>query len=176
MHETAEKTGFLGEMKMPRNPNWREETTFEERKNDWASHDGIVDFLCKYQNWRKATRDEDYKGIDVYFSDIPFDIKTTQGNPKTCPFPIVADNNLLFKWYLEHQDLTRFHNTNRIIILYQKQCDPFTAACYIESKMASDKCFKNICYRLEGCGFQKNHPLFHKPFIMRLGLLVRLDT
>lgn len=161
--------GQAGETKM-RNRNWKKETTYEQRKADWQSHDQIIDCLCRFQDVRKATQEEDYNGVDFWYQDMPFDIKTTFGYPRSCPY---SDSYNIFLWMLQHQDLDRFHNTNRIIIiLNQQKIDPLQIACQFNDIMNNRKYWNNITYRLKGRDGQENHPLHNKILKMKIGIMI----
>lgn len=155
-----------------RDKNWKTDTTYEQRKNDWQPHDDIVNVLCRFQNFIKATQEEDYGGVDLWWENEPFDIKTTNGTPRSCPY---KEEHNVFHWLLEHQDLDRFHNTNRIIIIIHNQkYDPVTVACQINECFNKGKVFKNIDYRLVGRDGQEKHPLYGQHQKMKFGLLIEV--
>lgn len=154
-----------------RQANWKTATTFEERKVDWHAHNKIINFLCQYTNWKKATQEEDYEGIDIWYGVTSWDLKITVGYPKSCSRNL--EDYDLFKWYLENQDLDRFHNTNRIIVLqHNSTLDVLGVACQIENAIEQQSYYQNITYRLKGRGQQENHVLNSKIFRMDKGLLV----
>jgi len=172
---SPERAGLVGGINLPRNSNWKTETTFQQRRIDWENHDKIVDFLAKFQNWNKASQQEDYEGIDIWYGSIPFDVKYTIGYPKTCVQNLFDFD--LFLWYLEHQDLDRFHNTNRIIILQKSdgmELDLFSVACDIQSKIEMGNYFKNIKYQLRGRIGQDQHQKIGTFYSMPIGLLVTI--
>lgn len=151
------------------------QTEYVEREQDWAPHDLIIEELAKFPGHRAATEEEDHHGVDLW-KEIPFDVKITDGVPKT--YKGFNDDLELFKWLLEHQDLDRFHPTNRIIVVSHKgskqlkQEDAQIIAQYIDQAFIFSRYFVNVDYTLVGNGNQTQHPHYGKRHTMKIGLLI----
>jgi hypothetical protein len=136
----------------------------------------IVEALCQNPRVKKTPIDEDYEGFDFYLDGEPFDLKVTDGIPQAyMGEPTEKD---LYLWLLEHQDLDRFHDSNRIIVILEKQKDDFInedaetiAKEILQAKPA--QYFQNLPYILRGRSQdQQNHPLQGEIRTMEKGLLI----
>ena len=159
-----------------RNKKWKE-TEYSKRKQDWQPHDLILQELMKCSTFSKASEDQDYGGIDGWKS-FPFDLKVTDGIPRTLGSLKLNDYEL-FKWFLEHQDLNRFHPTNRIIVITHKNKQEFTPedarqiARLIDHAFSFERYYSDIDYTLLGTGDQTSHAYYGQRYRMKIGLLIR---
>lgn len=159
-----------------RNKKWKK-TEYGGRKRDWLPHDLIIDELIKFPTFSKASEDQDYGGIDVWKS-IPFDVKVTDGKPRTLGSVKLKDYEL-FKWLLQHQDLNRFHPTNRIIVITHKTKEEFTPqdarqiAKLIDHEFSFERYYSDIDYTLLGTGDQTSDPYYGQRYRMKMGLFIR---
>ena len=159
-----------------RDKEWKK-TEYGDRKPDWLAHNMIAAALANLARYRRASEEEDYQGIDVW-REVPFDIKVTNGIPKT--YTDYDEEFALFKWFLEHQDLDRFHPTDRIIVVLHNiektQLTPEDAdriAIQIEGEFLRGKYYTDVTYTLLGPadGSQARHPRYGEKHRMKAGLL-----
>ena len=135
----------------------------------------MVEQLCEFSKFNAATQEQDFGGIDFFFRNIPFDIKSTDWLPRS--YESKNTGYPLFRWCLEHQDLDRFHNTNRIIIIIYKTKIDFGIkdANIIAEYIATTPIrgyFKNIKYMLKGKFNQDSHEKYGTKQTMDYGLLI----